>query len=69
MSGDITISDKQGNVLAELQDLPMTNLVSHHQNKELYLKLSVDQQSPFPPGDYVIKYTFFYVNLVDIICC
>ncbi len=56
MSADIIISDKQGNVLAELQDLPLANMVSHHQNKELYLKLSVDQQSPFPPGDYVIKY-------------
>lgn len=56
MSGDITIFDKQGNVLAKLQDLPMAKLVLHHQNKELYLMLSVDQQSPFPPGDYVIKY-------------
>lgn len=56
MSADITISDRQGNVLAELQDLPLANMLSHHQNKELYLKLSVDQQSPFPPGDYVIRY-------------
>jgi hypothetical protein len=34
MSADITISDNQGNVLAELTDLPMINIVSHHQNKD-----------------------------------
>lgn len=56
LSADITISDGQGNVLAELTDLPMTNIISHHKNKELFLTLSVEQQSPFPPGDYVINY-------------
>lgn len=56
MSADIIISDNQGNVLAEIPDLPLMNIVSHHQNKELNLDLSVEQQSPFPPGDYVIKY-------------
>jgi hypothetical protein len=34
----------------------VSNIVSHHQNKELYLFLSLDQESPFPAGDYVIKY-------------
>lgn len=56
MSADIIISDNQGNVLAEIPDLPLMNIVSHYQNKELNLDLSVEQQSPFPPGDYVIKY-------------
>jgi hypothetical protein len=56
LSADIIISDTQGNVVAELTDLPAANIVSHHQNKELFLNLSVNQQSPFPPGDYVISY-------------
>jgi hypothetical protein len=38
------------------QDIPISNLVSHHQNKELILTISIDQSSPFPPGDYVITY-------------
>lgn len=56
MTADITISDNNGNVLAEVPDLPVIDLVSHHQNKELFLLLSLDQQSPLSPGDYVIKY-------------
>ena len=56
MSTDITISDNEGNILAEVPDLPVSDIISHHQNKELFLQLSLDQQSPFPPGDYVINY-------------
>jgi hypothetical protein len=53
---DFLISDRNGNVLGGQQDIPISNLVSHHQNKELILTISIDQSSPFPPGDYVITY-------------
>jgi hypothetical protein len=53
---DFLISDKNGNVLGGQQDIPISNVVSHHQNKELILTISLDQSSPFPPGDYVITY-------------
>jgi hypothetical protein len=54
---DFLISDKNGTVLTGQKDVPISNLVSHHQNKELNLDISIDQSSPFPPGDYVITYT------------
>jgi hypothetical protein len=50
------ISDKNGTVLGGQKDIPISNLVSYHQNKELILNVSIDQSSPFPPGDYVITY-------------
>ena len=53
---DFLISDKNGTVLGGQQDVPISNVVSHHQNKELILTISIDQSSPFPPGDYVITY-------------
>jgi hypothetical protein len=34
----------------------LSNLVSHHQNKEPILNISIDQSSPFPPGNYIITY-------------
>jgi hypothetical protein len=53
---DFIISDKNGNVLGGQQDLPVNNIVSYHQNKELNLDISIEQSSLFPPGDYVITY-------------
>ena len=53
---DFIISDKNGTVLGGQEDIPISNVVSHHQNKELILDISIDQSSPFPPGDYVITY-------------
>ena len=53
---DFFISDKNGTVLAGQEEIPISNLVSHHQNKELFFDISIDQSSPFPPGDYVITY-------------
>jgi hypothetical protein len=53
---DFLISDRNGNVLGGQQDIPISNVVSHHQNKELILTITIDQSSPFPPGDYVITY-------------
>ena len=53
---DFIISDKNGNVLGGQEDIPVSNIVSYHQNKELNLDISIDQSSPFPPGDYIITY-------------
>jgi hypothetical protein len=57
-TADFTISDPNGTILAGQEDIPLSNLVSHHQNKELMLQMTIDQSSPFPPGDYVLRYTF-----------
>ena len=57
-TADFTISTPNGTILAGQEDLPLSNLISHHQNKELMLQMSIDQTSPFPPGDYVLRYTF-----------
>ena len=53
---DFIISDKNGNILGGQEDIPVSNIISHHQNKELNLDISIEQSSPFPPGDYVITY-------------
>lgn len=57
-TADINISRPDGSIVFEQEDLPLSNLVSHHQNKELMLQMSLDQTSPFPPGNYTIAYTF-----------
>jgi hypothetical protein len=57
-TADFTISTPNGTILAGQEDLPLSNLISHHQNKELMLQMSIDQTSPFPSGDYVLRYTF-----------
>ena len=53
---DFIISDKDGNILGGQEDIHVSNIVSYHQNKELNLDVSIEQSSPFPPGDYVITY-------------
>jgi hypothetical protein len=53
---DFIISDKNGNVLGGQEDIPVSNIVSYHQNKELFFDISIDQTSLFSPGDYVITY-------------
>lgn len=56
-TGDLLISDKAGHVLGGFQNLPLSTIISHHRNKELTLTVSLTQTNPFPPGDYVLKYT------------
>jgi hypothetical protein len=46
MTADMIITDKNGADFSGQQDIPMTQLLSHHQNKELYLD----------PGDYVANW-------------
>jgi hypothetical protein len=56
-TGDVLISDKAGHVLTGFQNLPLSTIISHYKNKELTLTVSLTQTKPFPPGEYVLKYT------------
>jgi hypothetical protein len=56
LTADIIISDNQGRQLAALKDIPAGLINSHHKNTEMFLTLKVDQQTPFPLGDYKITY-------------
>jgi hypothetical protein len=69
-TGDVLISDKAGHVLTGFQNLPLSTLISHYKNKELTLTVSLTQTEPFPPGEYVLKYTIHDLpsgNSFDII--
>jgi plastocyanin len=56
MTADYIISDEQGNELQRIPDVPAGNIISHRQNTELFLELTLTQATPFPEGDYVITY-------------
>ncbi|MGI0048655.1 MAG: cupredoxin domain-containing protein, partial [Nitrososphaera sp.] len=56
MTADYIISDEQGNELQRIPDVPAGNIISHRQNTELFLELTLTQTTPFPEGDYVITY-------------
>jgi len=67
---DVLISDKARRVLTGFQNLPLSTLNSHHKNKELTLTVCLTQTKPFPPGEYVLKYTIHDLpsgNSFDII--
>ena len=56
-TADILIVDaNDGNELAAIEDLRAGTVISHLQNTELHLTLTVTQDSPFPVGDYIITY-------------
>ncbi len=56
-TADLVITDTQGNVLGGFQDLPISEIISHHQNKEVNLVITLSQSSPFPEGNYKVLYT------------
>ena len=56
-TADVVISDTEGNVLGGFQDLPISQIVSHHQNKEINLVITLFQSAPFPEGNYRLLYT------------
>jgi hypothetical protein len=55
-TADILISAQNGTILGGGQNIPISNLVSHYQNTEMYMHLLVTQSSPLPKGNYVINY-------------
>jgi hypothetical protein len=57
-----TIYDKNGNLLAGPLEIPNTEIISHYKNKEIFIPFTITQSSPFPPGDYMIKYTITDIN-------
>lgn len=56
-TADVVITDPEGSILGGFQDLPISEIVSHHQNKEVNLVITLSQSSPFPEGDYALMYT------------
>ena len=56
-TADVVITDTEGNILGGFQDLPISEIISHHQNKEVNLVITLSQSSPFPEGDYQLLYT------------
>jgi hypothetical protein len=56
MTADIIISDSAGTVLQTLENLPTESFISHEQNTEFSLTLTVSQSQPFPEGDYILTY-------------
>ena len=56
-TADLVITDTEGNVLGGFQDLPISEIISHHQNTEVNLVITLSQSSPFPEGNYKVLYT------------
>ena len=56
LTASIILSDTQGNILFGRENIPISSIVSHTQNTEMFARLRVGQSSPFPPGGYVITY-------------
>jgi hypothetical protein len=55
-TADVVISDKAGKVLGGVQNLPVSEILSHHKNNEISLTVSLTQSNPLPVGDYMVKY-------------
>ncbi len=56
MTADYIISDSAGTVLATIEDIPAGEIISHRQNTEFSLTLTLSQEEPFPVGDYIVTY-------------
>jgi hypothetical protein len=56
MTADFIILDSSGKELTSINDMPVSNVVSHHKNTEVFVTLTLSQTQPFPKGDYTIKY-------------
>jgi len=61
-SADFAISDTQGNLLTGQDGLPVSEIISHHQNKEVFIPFTISQTTPFPEDNYVITYTIHDTN-------
>lgn len=61
-TADFTISNTDGNILTRQQGLPVSDIVSYSQNKEVFIPFTITQTIPFPPGNYIITYTIYDNN-------
>jgi hypothetical protein len=59
MTVDIIISDPSGVQLQTLEDLPLGSFISHRQNTEFSLGVTLSQEEPFPVGDYIVSYVVY----------
>ena len=50
------ITGSNGTILGGQENVPIGNIISHNQNKEVFIPFTVTQSTPFPQGDYVIIY-------------
>lgn len=50
------LTSSNGTILGSQEDVPIENIVSHNQNKEVFTPFTVSQSVTFPVGDYVIIY-------------
>lgn len=56
-SADFAIYNNNGTEVFTQKNLPAGHIQSHHPNKEMYLPFTITQSTPFPQGNYSIKYT------------
>ena len=56
MTADYILSDSSGTELVTIEDLQAASFVSHRQNTEFSLTLTLSQEEPFPVGDYIVTY-------------
>lgn len=56
MTADYIIASTNGTELQSIEGVPAGSIVSHRPNTELFLELSLTQDTPFPEGDYLITY-------------
>ena len=50
------ITSSNGTILGGQENVPIGNIISHNQNKEVFIPFTVTQSVPFPTGDYIIIY-------------
>ena len=50
------ITSSNGTVIGGQENVPIGNIISHNQNKEVFIPFTVTQSVPFPTGDYIIIY-------------
>jgi hypothetical protein len=56
MTADYIISDPNGTESPTIEDLAAVNLISHRQNTEFSMTLTLSKEEPFPVGDYIQTY-------------
>lgn len=61
-TADFVLSDSEGNIVGGQQGIPTGEIISHRQNKEVFIPFTITQSAPFPPGNYTITYTIYDVN-------
>ncbi len=51
------LMSSNGAVIGGQENVPIGNIISHNQNKEVFIPFTVKQSVPLPTGDYIIIYT------------